>query len=50
MMATLALPRVLERAEEDAAAAAMRHAGARLHAAHDDVDLMLAALFAEMQS
>lgn len=35
---------------EDAAAGAMRRAGARLKAAAADVDLVLAVLFAEVQS
>lgn len=50
MMPELALPQRVSTAAEDAAAVAMRHTGARLHAPTADVDLVLAVLFEEPQS
>jgi hypothetical protein len=50
MIPELALPRPLAHAEEDAAATAMRRAGARTAASAADIDLVLAVLFSEVMS
>jgi hypothetical protein len=43
----LPLPHAIKRTEEDAAAATMRRAGARLHAPEADITLVLDVLFAD---
>lgn len=50
MFSELDLPNSLNRRAQDAAAAAMLHAGRRLNASADDIDTVCDALFAEVQS